>query len=79
MITNNTELIFWDCRAIVNMKSGEDYVTLSLTELKEDKTKSSENDTKLIESSVAEVYLGSDEIKSLIKALENMLINEETS
>ena len=79
MITNEITLTFWDCQAVMNIKTDvhNDCIALSITELEFDKNKSSENHDVYKESSTTEIYLGNDELKRVIKSLESLVVEDD--
>ena len=68
------ELLFWNSESIVEVRSFDDEViALTLIELVEDDEKSTHDNTHYKKDDSVEIYLGIDEVKEVIRALQSML------
>lgn len=78
MYSKNIRLGFMDCYASVDVSYVDgDCIILSLTEMDEDEERSKEGYQVVKEVNAAEVALGTEEVKEIIKALQEILPKEE--
>jgi len=84
MISKNEEIFFFDCNASVKVESDSDTdsIIFSITELVETKiveTKISDNQTSYKEVDSTEIYIGPNEARQIINALENVVTESDES
>lgn len=81
MISKEIRMIFDDSHAMARIVSDSDtgLITLSITEFEKDEENSKPFHDSYKECSTTEIYLEDKEVKSLIKALENSLFEDDES